>query len=148
MKLTFKKNGCISWIVQQVNVFPSNSKVFKANYAYKTMCKLSLLNILLGISLFLGWGGGSTSLTVAATVGIGNEWQAELAGGLLELGHVADLQNAVWYISSKLHFCERWAMGSAYPLWGYAMEKFGFLYVCGYFSWKLEVTSRGHFLLW
>lgn len=53
--------------------FPVIPKYSKANYAYKTMCELSILYILLEISLFLGQGGGSTSLTAAATVGIGNE---------------------------------------------------------------------------
>lgn len=40
--------------------FPVIPKYSKANYAYKTMCKLSLVNILLGISLYLGQAGGST----------------------------------------------------------------------------------------
>lgn len=53
--------------------FPVSPKYSKANDAYKTMCELSLLNILLGVSFFLGQGGGSTSLTGVAAVGIGHE---------------------------------------------------------------------------
>lgn len=93
--------------MQQVDVFPSNSKISKANDAYRPMCKLSLLNVLLGLSLSLGRVGREhLSLTGAAAAGPGNEREAELVGGLtwatLLIGKML-----IWYLSSKLNFCER-----------------------------------------
>lgn len=67
------------------------------------------------------------SLTGAAAAGPGKEWQAELVGGLTWV-LLLTWKMLLW-LSSKLNFCERWAVGSAWLLWGYATEKCDF-FVC------------------
>lgn len=98
MKLTFKKMVALVELCSRLMMyFPVIPKYSKSIYAHRPMCKLSL-NILLGLSLSLGQVGREhMSLTGTAT---------GLAGGLtlvlLLIGKML-----LWYISSKLNFCQR-----------------------------------------
>lgn len=130
MKLTFKKMVALVKLCSRLMYFPVILKYSKANYAYK-MCicvSCDLLTFCSGSAFSLGRLEGAHVPHRGCYCWNWKWVEAELAGGLSWV-MLLICKMLLWYINSKLYFCERWAVGSAWPLWRYATEKFDF-FVC------------------
>lgn len=133
------------------------------------MCKLWLVNILLRISLFLGQAGGSTCPSQGLLL-LELEMSWGWAGWGLELGHVADLQNAtlvhkfktllLWKMSSgkcmasvKICHGEIWLFCMSVVIfpesWKWPQEGTFLLLVNGYFiGISVVYSERLHHFWW